>query len=162
MPSPQSNPGRIVGKQGLSLQDPQLFRNQIFLLLIFRGEVIACCFLKQAGIHLIFPPGAVSESRIFTVCKWNPPFRSPPLFENEAVVSDVIELSLDSPGDLHFDKTLTLVIPHCASDLKGYEVVIKCFSSGDEWKDVETADWRTKNGEKTVFYFFQKYILIFV
>ncbi|XP_015775019.1 PREDICTED: uncharacterized protein LOC107353211 [Acropora digitifera] len=114
-------------------------------IVLYRGEVIACCFLKQAGIHFIFPPGAVSESRIFTVCKWNPPFRSPPLFENEAVVSDVIELSLDSPGDLHFDKTVTLVIPHCASDLKGYEVVIKCFSSGDEWKDVETADWRTKN-----------------
>ncbi|KAK2560114.1 hypothetical protein P5673_017078, partial [Acropora cervicornis] len=123
-------------------------RNQIFLLLIFRGEVITCCFLKQAGIHLIFPPGAVSESRILTVCQWNPRFRSPPLFENEAVVSDVIELSLDSPGDLHFDKTVTLVIPHCGSDLKGYEVVIKCFSSGDEWKDVETADWRTKNDIK--------------
>ena len=141
--------------KGFRKKNPQLIRNQIFLLLIFRGEVIAC-FLKQAGIHLIFPPGAVSESRIFTVCKWNPPFRSPPLFEIEAVVSDVIELSLDSPGDLHFDKTVTLVIPHCASDLKGYEVVIKCFSSGDEWKDVETADWRTKSGEKTVFYFFSE------
>ena len=136
--------------KGFRKKNPQLIRNQIFLLLIFRGEVIACCFLKQAGIHLIFSPGAVSESRILTVCKWNPPFRSPPLFENEAVVSDVIELSLDSPGDLHFYKTLTLVIPHCASDLKGYEVVIKCFSSGGEWKDVETADWRTKSGEKTM------------
>ena len=163
MPSPQSNPGHIVGKQGLWQTNPQLIRNQIFLLFInFRGEVAACCFLKQVGIHLIFPPGAVPEGRISTVRKWNPPFRSPPLFENEAVVSDVIELSLDSPGDLHFDKTVTLVIPHCGSDLKGYEVVIKCFSSGDEWKDVETVDWRTKNGEKTVFYFFQKYILIFV
>ena len=129
---------------------------------MFRGEAVTHCFLNQVGMHLMFPPGTVSEGGVSTVRRWNPRFRSPPLFENEAVVSDVIELSLDSPGDLHFDKTLTLVIPHCASDLKGYEVVIKCFSSGDEWKDVETADWRTKNGEKTVFYFFQKWILIFV
>ena len=102
----------------------------------------------------MFPPGTVSEGRVSTVRRWNARFRSPPLFGNEAVVSDVIELSFDSPGDLHLDKPVTLVIPHCASDLKGYEVVVKCFSSGDEWKNVETADWRTKGGEKTMFFFF--------
>ena len=96
----------------------------------------------------------MSEGRVSTVRRWNPRFRSPPLFDNEAAVSDVIELSLDSPGGLHLDKSVTLVIPHCASDLKGYEVVIKCFSSGDEWKDVETADWRTEGGEKTMFFCF--------
>ena len=98
----------------------------------------------------MFPPGIVSEGRVSTVQRWNPRFRSPPLFDIEAVVSDVIELSLDSPGGLDFDKSVTLVIPHCASDLKGYEVVIKCFSSGDEWKDVETVDWRKAGGEKTM------------
>ena len=60
----------------------------------------------------------MSGDRILTVRRRNPRFRSPPLFGNEAVVSHVIELSLDSPGDLHFN----LII-------------------GDEWKDVETADW---------------------
>ena len=110
---------------------------------------------------MFFPPGAVSGVRILTVRGWNPRFRSPPLLDNEVVVSDVIELSLDSPGALHFDKAVTFVIPHCASDLKGYEVVVKCFSSGDEWKDVETADWRTKSGEKTISFFFKKYILSF-
>ena len=100
---------------------------------------------------MFFPPGAVSGGRILTVRRWNPRFRSPPLFDNEAVVSDVIELSLDSLGGLHFDKAVTLVIPHCASDLKGYEVVVKSLSIGDEWKDVETADWRAKGGEKTMF-----------
>ena len=93
----------------------------------------------------------MAEGSVSTVRRWNPRFRSPLLFDNEAVVSDVIELSLDSPGALHFDKTVTLVIPHCASDLKGYELVVKCFSGGDEWNDVETADWRTKSGEKTMF-----------
>ena len=109
-----------------ALQNPQLIRNRsFFLFLIFRGEAVAHCSLKQVGIHLISPPGAVSEGSVSTVLKWNPRFRSPPLFDNEAVVSDVIELSLYSPGGLHFDKSVTLVIPHCGSDLKGYEVVIK-------------------------------------
>ena len=146
-----------------ALQNPQLIRNRsFFLFLIFRGEAVAYCSLKQAGIHLISRPGAVSEGSVSTVLKWNPRFRSPPLFDNEAVVSDVIELSLDSPGGLHFDKSVTLVIPHCGSDLKGYEVVIKCFSSGDEWKDVETADWRTIGGEKTIFsFFFRKKFRLF-
>ena len=101
---------------------------------------------------MFFPPGAVSGDRISTVRRWNPRFRSPPLFGNEAVVSDVIELSLDSPGGLHFDEAVTLVIPHCASDLKGYEVVVKSLITGDEWKDVETVDWRTKDGEKNFFF----------
>ena len=100
---------------------------------------------------IVFPPGTLSGGRISTVPWWNSCFRSPPLLENEAVVSDVIELSLDSPGQ-HFDKAVTLVIPHCASDLKGYEVVVKSLSIGDEWKDVETADWRTKDGKKTMFF----------
>ena len=104
---------------------------------------------------IVFPPGAVSGGRISTVPRRNPRFPSPPLFDNEAVVSDVIELSLDSPEGLHFDKAVTLVIPHCASNLKGYEVVVKSLSAGDEWKDVETADWRTRGGEKTMFFFFR-------
>ncbi|XP_044171363.1 uncharacterized protein LOC114948882 [Acropora millepora] len=115
---------------------------------LYRGEAVAYCFLKQVGVHLISPPGAVAEGSVSTVRRWNRRFRSPLLSDNEALVSDVIELSLDSPGALHFDKTVTLVIPHCASALKGYEVVVKCLSSGDEWKDVETADWRTKTDIK--------------
>ncbi|XP_074621211.1 uncharacterized protein LOC141879796 isoform X14 [Acropora palmata] len=115
---------------------------------LYRGEAVAYCFLKQVGVHLISPPGAVAEGSVSTVRRWNRRFRSPLLSDNEAVVSDVIELSLDSPVALHFDKTVTLVIPHCASALKGYEVVVKCLSSSDEWKDVETADWRTRSDIK--------------
>ena len=123
----------------------------IFFPLIFRGEAVAHCSLNQVDLHVFFPPGAVSGGTISTVRRWNPRFRSPPLFSNEAVVSDVIELSLDSPGGLHFDEAVTLVIPHCASDLKGYEVVVKSLITGDEWKDVETVDWRIKDGEKNFF-----------
>ena len=127
-------------------------KSEFFPFFNFQGR--SCCILlSQASWYTLDfpPPGAVAEGSVSTVRRWNPRFRSPLLFDNEAVVSDVIELSLDSPGALHFDKAVTLVIPHCASALKGYEVVVKCLSSGDEWKDVETADWRTKNGEKTMF-----------
>ena len=155
---PELNPGSIRERRALSLQHhfcspkPKVDQQSEFsLFLIFRGEAVAYCFLKQVGVHLISPPGAVAEGSVSTVRRRNPRFRSSLLFDNEAVVSDVIELSLDSPGALHFDKAVTLVIPHCASALKGYEVVVKCLSSGDEWKDVETSDWRTKTGEKTVF-----------
>ena len=165
--SPESNPGYIRGRRGplprhhlCSPKPKNKQRSEVFLFLIFSGEAVAYCSIKQAGIHLIFPPGAVPEDSLWTVRRWNPRFRSPVLFENEAVVSDVIELSLDRPGALHFDKTVTFVIPHCASNLKGYEVVVKCFSRDDDWKDVETADWRTIGGEKTVF-FFWKFVLIF-
>ena len=138
------------------LQNPHTNRNgKFFSFLIFSGEAVAYCSIKQAGIHLIFPPGAVPEKSLSTVRKWNPRFRFPRLFDNEAVVSDVIELSLDSPRALHFDKAVTLVIPHCASDLKGYEVVVKCFRCDDDWKVVETADWRTIDGEKTLSCFFR-------
>ena len=56
----------------------------------------------------------MAADSVSTVRMWNPRLRSPLLFDNEAVVSDDIELSLDSPGALHFDKTVTLVVPLCA------------------------------------------------
>ena len=86
----------------------------VFSFLIFRGEAVPYCPLKQAGTHLIPPPGAVAADSVSTVRMCNPRLRSPLLSDNEAVVSDDIELSLDSPGPLYFDKTVTLVIPLCA------------------------------------------------
>ena len=112
--------------------------------------------LKQVAIHIIFPPGAVSEDRTLTLLRWNPGARCPPLHHHEAIVSDVIELSVvDSPGILHFNEAVTIVIPHRAPGCKGYEVVIKALSNSktNEWDDiVEMEDLRTLDGE-TLFYF---------
>ncbi|XP_068705849.1 uncharacterized protein [Montipora capricornis] len=108
--------------------------------------------LKQVAVHVIFPPGAVSEDRTLTLLRWNPGARSPPLHHHEAIVSDVIELSVvDSPGILHFNEAVTIVIPHRASSLKGYEVVIKTLinSETNDWDDiVETEDLRTSDDIK--------------
>ena len=132
---------------------------------IFRGKVVkegTQWDLKQVAVHVIFPPDAVPEDRTLTLLRWNPHARCPPLLHHEAIVSDVIELSaVDSTGILHFNKAVTIVIPHCASNLKGYEVVIKTLvnSETNEWDDsVETEDVRTQDGENLFIYSF---ILIF-
>ncbi|XP_068705853.1 uncharacterized protein [Montipora capricornis] len=107
---------------------------------------------KEVAVHVIFPSGAVSEDRILKLLRWNPRARCPPLLHQEDIVSDVIELSaVDSPSIQHFNEAVTIVIPHCAANLRGYEVVIKTLinSETNEWDDiVETEDLRTKHDIK--------------
>jgi len=93
---------------------------------------------KQVAAHVTFPPDAVSEDRTLTVLKWNPAVCSPPLQSNEAIVSDVIELSTDSTEGLQFNKAVKLVISHCAANLKGYEVVVKQLidKENNTWVDI--------------------------
>ena len=99
--------------------------------------------------HLIFPPDAVSEDRLIALYRWKFSACSPPLQENEAIVSDVIELSAGLYDRLAFNKEVTLAISHSASDLKGYEVVVKKLidKETNEWVDVdETVDFRSLSG----------------
>ena len=106
--------------------------------------------MTKAATHVVFPPDAVSENTMLTLFRWNPSLCSPPLQDNEAVVSSVLELSAENPEDLEFHKEVTLGISHCAPDLKGYEVVIKTLIDRDrnEWEDVEkTVDFRFLAGK---------------
>ena len=99
--------------------------------------------------HLIFPPDAVSEDRLIALYRWKFSACSPPLQENEAIVSDVIELSAGLYDRLAFNKEVTLAISHSASDLKGYEVVVKKLidKETNKWVDVdETVDFRSLSG----------------
>jgi len=75
--------------------------------------------------------------------RWKSSACFPPLEENEDIVSDVVEL-------LTFNKEVTLAISHSASDLKGYEVVVKKLIDKDtnEWMDVgKTVDFRSLPGK---------------
>ena len=102
-------------------------------------------------VYVMFPPYAVSEDRPVTLHRWKPSVCSPPLQENEAIVSDVIELSTDIPGELAFNKEITLAISHSAADLKGYEVVVKKLIERDSnlWVDVDkTVDIRFLSGKE--------------
>ena len=80
-----------------------------------------------------------------TLHRWESSAGFPPLQENEAIVSDVIELSAGISEGLAFNKEVTLAISHSAADLKGYEVVVKKLIDKDinEWVEVdETVDFR--------------------
>ena len=81
---------------------------------------------------------------VFTCSLWNPTIRCPPIGNNELLVSNVIELSHDGPPDLEISGdgkgSITVALLHSASDLKGYEVVIKQLvdPESNEWKVLET------------------------
>ena len=87
---------------------------------------------------------------LITCSLWSPGTLSPPLGSNEALVSNVIELSHDGPPDLEFSGnaqgSITVALMHSASDLKGYEVVIKQLvdRENNEWIDLVTNTfWHT-------------------
>ena len=79
------------------------------------------------------------------ICSVLPPkLRSPTISSDELLVSNVIELLHDGPPDLEFsgdnEGNVTVALLHNASDLKGYEVVIKQLVDpyDNVWKDLET------------------------
>ena len=105
--------------------------------------------LKKVAEDVIFLLDAVSEDRLMALYRWKFSACSPPLQENEAIVSDVVELSAGISERLPFNKEVTLAISHSASDLKGYEVVVKKLidKEANEWVDVdETVDFRSLSG----------------
>ena len=115
--------------------------------LIFRGEVTekgSVWNLPEAAAYITFHEGAVPKPLLFTCSVWPPKLRSPPIFSDELLVSNVMELSHEGPLDLEFrgdnGGKVTVALLHSASDLKGYEVVIKQLVDphNNEWKDLET------------------------
>ena len=104
---------------------------------------------KKLGVHLMFPPDAVSEPTPLMVHRWKYSVCSPPLLEHEAITSNVIELSsMDSQG-VKFNTKVKLSLSHSATNLRGYELVIKKLTDKhtNKWKEVdETKDIRSFEG----------------
>ena len=101
--------------------------------------------LEDAAALITFCGRAVTKSFLIACSLWSPRILSPPLGSNELLVSNVIELSHDGPPELEVsgdgDKgNITVALLHSASNLKGYEVVIKQLvdPENNEWKDLET------------------------
>ena len=104
---------------------------------------------RKAATHLVFPPGFVAEDTALTLFRWKPSLCSPPLQPNEAVVSNVLELSAEGAEGLQFKKQVTVGISHSGPDLRGYEVVIKNLTDVErnEWEEAEeTVDFRSVSG----------------
>ena len=91
------------------------------------------------AVHLCFPLDAVSERVSIVVHRWKYSDRSPPLQEHEAITSNVIELSSLNGQRLKFKKKVKLSLSHSATDLQGYEIVIKKLIDKEmnTWEDVE-------------------------
>ena len=131
----------------------------IVTLCFFRGEV-SCegdtWSIKEAAALITFHRGAVKQPLLITCSLWSPRALSPPLGSNEVLVSNVIELSHDDPPDLEFSGDprkgdITVAFLHSASNLKGYEVVIKQLVDPENniWKDLKTKNiWHTSGIEK--------------
>ena len=104
---------------------------------------------RKAATHLVFPPGFVAKDTALTLFRWKPSQRSPPLQPNEAVVSNVLELSAEGAEGLQFKRKVTVGISHSGPDLRGYEVVIKNLTDAErnEWEEAEeTVDFRSVSG----------------
>ena len=81
-----------------------------------------------------------------TCFMWNPRNRSPPLGKDELLVSSVVEIE-PLKADLRedFSEMVTVALSHSATNLRGYELVIKELVDPDnnEWKDLDTTSiWK--------------------
>ena len=104
---------------------------------------------KHEAVHLMFPPDAVSEPTPILVHRWKYSVCSPPLEEHEAITSDVIELSSMDSERLKFNKKVKLSLSHSATNLRGYELVIKKLVDKEmnKWEELDgTSDVRCLEG----------------
>ena len=99
---------------------------------------------REWAVHLMFPPDAVSERTSIDVNRWKYSIRTPPLQEHEAITSNVIELSSLNGQELKFNTKVKLSLSHSATDLQGYELVIK------KLIDKETNNWEDVDGTRNI------------
>ena len=112
-----------------------------------RGMVKGKCsswIFKEIGVCIKFSSKAVPDPRLITCFLWRPGIESPPLKENETLVSNVIELDCDEPFGIKFSG-ITVSLVHSATNLKGYELVVKelinrqnTSSKKKDWNDLKT------------------------
>ena len=100
--------------------------------------------VQNVPSRVMFPPKALSTCTEVTCSLWNLQILSPPLGRNEALVSSVMELACGNlPGTeerYEFNVKVKVALSHSASDIKGYELVIKELinEKTNDWRDLET------------------------
>ena len=100
---------------------------------------------------------AKSKPKQMKCSRWSPKICSPSLAENESLVSNVIELSCEhGPLGAKFlknvDEKVTVRLSHSASDLKGYELVVKELVDPDNnvWKELDTRQVWKPSGRSSI------------
>ena len=100
--------------------------------------------VQKVPSRAMIPPKALSTCTEVTCSLWNLQILSPPLGRNEALVSSVMELACGSLSGTEkryeFNVKVKLALCHSASDIKGYELVIKELinEKTNDWRDLET------------------------
>ena len=100
--------------------------------------------VQNVPSRVMIPPKALPTCTEVTCSLWNLKILSPSLGRNEALVSSVMELACGSlPGTekrYEFNVKVKLALFHSASDIKGYELVIKELidEKTNDWRDLET------------------------
>ena len=100
--------------------------------------------IQKVPSRVVIPPKALLTCTEVTCSLWNLQILSPPLGRNEALVSSVMELAcgnlLGTEERYEFNVKVKLALSHSASDIKGYELVIKelIHKETNNWRDLET------------------------
>ena len=108
--------------------------------------------VQNVPSRVMFPPKALSTCTEVTCSLWNLQILSPPLGRNEALVSSVMELAcgslLGTEKRYEFNVKVKLALSYSASDIKGYELVIKELinEKTNDWRDLETRWAWTSSG----------------
>lgn len=76
---------------------------------------------------------------MITCLSWRPSAVSPPLENDETLVSNIIELACDDPKGVNFSE-ISVALSYSASDLQGHELVMKELSGQEykTWKELKT------------------------
>ena len=99
--------------------------------------------VQNVPSRVLIPPKALPTCTEVTCSLWNQQILSPPLGRNEALVSSVMELACGNlPGKerYEFNVKVKVALSHSASDIKGYELVIKELTNEktNDWRDLKT------------------------
>lgn len=101
----------------------------------------ASWILEGHGIYITFSSKAVQTPKLVTCSLWSPIVVLPLLEDGERLVSNVIDLACNDPKGVNFNE-VTVALAHSASDLGGYELVVR------EFTDSENTDWRDLKATK--------------
>ena len=124
-------------------------------LLFYRSKITkdgGVLIVQNVPSRVMFPPKALSTCTEVTCSLWNLQILSPPLGRNEALVSSVMELAcgslLGTEKRYEFNVKVKLALSYSASDIKGYELVIKELinEKTNDWRDLETRWAWTSSG----------------
>ena len=113
----------------------------------YRSEITeegGALMVQNVPSRVLIPPKALPTCTEVTCSLWNQQILSPPLGRNEALVSSVMELAcgnlLGTEERYEFNVKVKLALSHSASDIKGYELVIKELinEKTNDWRDLKT------------------------